>query len=259
MEEKLIKFSNLEGEKLFGIFTFPKKRKKFPAIILVHGFSKTKSERKFVELARELAKNGIASLRFDFSGCGDSEGKFEKMTITKEVEELTAAYLRLIKEKRVDKKRIGIFAHSLGTVISSLFYSWSYLFWDKPHAIKCLIFAAPALNQKKLIKRWYNKDQIKQWRKQKYLDTAKFRIGIGYLKDAINFTKILTLIEIPTLILHGKKDEDIPLEMAKKSFKKLETKEKKMIIIADADHSFEKYSSRQKLINYSINFLKKYL
>jgi pimeloyl-ACP methyl ester carboxylesterase len=60
-------------------------------------------------------------LRFDFSGCGDSEGKFEEMSVSKQVEELKAAYERLIKEKGINKNKIGIFAHSLGTVIASLF------------------------------------------------------------------------------------------------------------------------------------------
>jgi len=252
MEEKLVTFLNRDKEKLFSILTIPKGNKKVPAVILVHGFAKTKSERKFVELSRKLAENGIASLRFDFSGCGDSEGKFEEMRITKEVEELGIAYQRLIREKRIDKDRIGIFAHSLGTVVA-------YLFQLKYQAIKCLVLAALAFDQERLIKKWYTKDEIREWKRKGCLDTEKFRIGIGYLEEAVDYTGILPEIKVPTLVLHGGKDEDIPLEIARKSFEKIEAKEKKMTVIEKADHHFENYLSRQKLIRSSLNWFKKYL
>jgi alpha-beta hydrolase superfamily lysophospholipase len=252
MKEKLMIFKNKKGEKLFGILTLPERKGEFPAVIMVHGFAKTKSERKFVELARELAKNKIASLRFDFSGCGDSEGKFEEMGILKQVEELKAAYERLIKEKAIDKNRIGIFAHSLGTVIAALFQK-------KYQKAKCLVLAAPAFDQESLIKKWYTQDQIKEWRKKGYLDTPKFRIGLGYLEEARNYTEILAEIKVPTLIVHGKEDEDIPENFAKEAFQKLGAKEKKLELVKGADHHFESYLSRQKLIALSKNWFKKYL
>lgn len=252
MEEKLVTFKNRKGERLFGILTLPKLVRKVSAVILVHGFGKTKSERKFVELARKLTENGIASFRFDFSGCGDSEGKFEEMSITKEVEELNATYRRLIREKVIDRNRIGIFAHSLGTVIAALFQ-------QKYGGIKYFVLCAPAFNQKRLIKKWYTGAQIKEWKKKGYLDTLKFRVGLGYLDEARDYTELLTQIKIPTFILHGEKDEEIPAEMAKETFKRLKIKEKKVAIIPEGDHHFESYPSRQKLVNYSIKWFRQYL
>jgi alpha-beta hydrolase superfamily lysophospholipase len=252
MKEKLVIFKNENGERIFGILSLPERRRKFPAVIMVHGFAKTKSERKFVELARELVKNGIASLRFDFSGCGDSEGKFEEMRISKYVGELKDVYERLKKERGIDKNRIGIFAHSLGTVIAALFQR-------KYQKAKCLVLAAPAFNQESLIKIWYTQDQIKEWKKKGYLDAPKFRIGLGYLEEAKDYTEILTEIKIPTLILHGKEDEDISENFAKEAFQKLGAKEKKLEIIKGVDHHFENYLSRRKLILLSKNWFKKYL
>jgi len=252
MKEKLITFLNKDKEKLFSILTLPDRNKKVPAVILIHGFAKTKSERKFVELSRELTKNGIVSLRFDFSGCGDSEGKFEKMKISKQVEDLEAAYQRLTEEKRIDKDRIGIFSHSLGTVVACLFQL-------KYQKIKSLVLAALALDQERLIKNWYKKKEIEEWKRKGYLDTEKFRIGRGYLEEAIDYTGILPKIKIPTLVLHGRKDEDIPEEIAKESFSKIGAKEKKMKIIGEADHHFESYLARQRLIESSLKWFKKYL
>jgi len=252
IKEKLMIFKNKKGEKLLGVLTLPEGKGKFPAVIMVHGFAKTKSERKFVELARVLAENGIASFRFDFSGCGDSEGKFEEMRISKQVEELNSAFQRLKKEKMVDLKRVGIFAHSLGTVIACLFQL-------KYRKGKCLVLAAPAFDQARLIKKWYKKSEIEKWKRKRYLDTEKFRIGVGYFEEAVDYTGILPEIKIPTLVLHGKKDKDIPEKIAKEAFSKIGTEEKKMVIIGETDHHFESYLGRRKLIESSLKWFEKYL
>jgi alpha-beta hydrolase superfamily lysophospholipase len=174
------------------------------------------------------------------------------MRITKQVEELNVAFQQLMKEKRIDKERIGIFAHSLGTLVVCLFQT-------KYQKAKTLILAAPALNQERLIKRWYKKSEIEKWKKQGYLDTEKFRIGIGYLEEAVDYTQILPEIKIPTLILQGEKDEDIPEKIAKEAFSKIGTREKEMKIIKETDHHFENYLGRRKLIALSIKWFKKYL
>jgi predicted alpha/beta hydrolase family esterase len=70
------------------------------------------------------------------------------MRISKQVEYLKAAYERLIKEKGINKNKIGIFAHSLGTVIAALFQ-------QKFQKAKCLVLVASAFDQKSLIKKWY--------------------------------------------------------------------------------------------------------
>jgi len=252
IKEELITFKNKKREKLFGFLVLPKGKGKFPAVILVHGFAKTKSERKFVKLSRELAKANIISFRFDFSGCGDSEGEFEKLSISKQLDDLKVAFKTLLKEKKVNKKRIGILAHSLGSVIACLFQA-------KYQKVKTLILVAPALNQKKLLKKWYKKSEIKKWKRQSFLDTPKGRIGISYLREAKDYNKILRTIKIPTLILHGKEDKNIPFKMAKETFKKLKTKEKRLIIIPKCDHHFESYFARQKLIENSLNWFSRFL
>ncbi|MFQ6049435.1 MAG: alpha/beta hydrolase [Candidatus Paceibacterales bacterium] len=252
MIEKPVTFLNEKKERLWGVLTLPRGNKKVPAVISVHGFAKTKSERKFVELARNLAKNGVASLRFDFSGCGDSEGKFEEMRISKQVEELNAAFQRLIKEKRIDKERIGVFSHSLGTVIAVLFQK-------KYERAKCLVLTALALDQKRLIGEWYTPSQIENWERQGYLDTEKFRIGIGYLREAKDYTGILSEIKIPTLVLHGKRDEDIPKKITREAFSKIGAKEKKMIIIGEADHHFEDYFGKKELAESALEWFLKHL
>lgn len=55
-----------------------------PVVLNLHGFGGSLSGYKYAHthLARVLEANGIACLRFDFYGCGESDGEFEEMTFT---------------------------------------------------------------------------------------------------------------------------------------------------------------------------------
>jgi len=249
--EKPIFFLNSEKEKLWGVLSLPKRKGKVPAILLIPGFNGSKSARKFVKLGRILAQNDLASLRFDFSGCGDSEGEFKNLCLGQEVKDLKSAYQFLIKQPNIDKKRVGFLGHSLGALIACLFQK-------KNPVAKTLILVAPALDQKSLMKIWYTLREIKEWRKKGYLDTPKGRIGIQYFNEAKDYTPIVSQIKISTLIIQGKRDEDVPLKFSKKIIKFLKGR-KKLTIIEEADHDFESYQSFNKLARHSLAWFKKYL
>ena len=54
--------------------------KKCPIVILCHGFTGNRNGGLEVGIAHELETKGIASIRFDFNGHGESEGDFQQMT-----------------------------------------------------------------------------------------------------------------------------------------------------------------------------------
>lgn len=58
---------------------------KIPMVVIFHGFTGNKMEPHFilVKLSRLLETKGIASVRFDFAGSGESDGDFSEMTISK--------------------------------------------------------------------------------------------------------------------------------------------------------------------------------
>lgn len=60
----------------------------FPVMILCHGTASHKDEvgNLFVQLANRLAEQGIASIRFDYAGCGESREKEEVLTFSGEIE-----------------------------------------------------------------------------------------------------------------------------------------------------------------------------
>ena len=112
----------VEGKQIFAILHRPivQKHHTVPAVLMCHGLAgnKTGRFRIYVNLARELSKAGIATLRVDFRGCGDSEGDFIDSTVHGFIEDALKSLDVLSHSKGIDQERIGIFGRSFGAAIA---------------------------------------------------------------------------------------------------------------------------------------------
>lgn len=74
-EERPLAFA-CEGERLIGILSLPAGAAPSRGVLIVVGGPQYRagSHRQFTLLARQLADNGVAAMRFDYRGMGDSEG-----------------------------------------------------------------------------------------------------------------------------------------------------------------------------------------
>ena len=81
----------LEGSKgkLAAVIQTPelKAGEKVPMVMLMHGFMGKKESPLEEQMAASLEAQGIASIRFDFNGHGESEGDFQEMTVPNEIED----------------------------------------------------------------------------------------------------------------------------------------------------------------------------
>lgn len=82
------------------------------AALFAHCFTCTKQSKAAVKIARSLALEGIATLRFDFTGLGDSEGEFGSAGFVSDVDDLVSAANAL--SDRFDGDAILLIGHSLG-------------------------------------------------------------------------------------------------------------------------------------------------
>lgn len=124
--EKIINFK-VDGQNIVGTLVLPDGVKEPPVVLMLHGFTGTRDEWKspnvkeglFGRTAPVLSQNGIASLRIDFRGSGDSEGKFEDMTVDSEIKDALAALDYLSMQGEVDKNRISVMGMSLGGIVTT--------------------------------------------------------------------------------------------------------------------------------------------
>ena len=89
-----------------------------PMVILMHGIFSSKDFIPMPQLAKGLAKAGIASIRFDFGGHGKSDGRKQYMTIEKELADARAVSDYVQSLPYVNG--VGLLGHSQGGVIASM-------------------------------------------------------------------------------------------------------------------------------------------
>ena len=111
MQFQKLFFKNREGERLAARLDLPVDEKPVAYAIFAHCFTCTKNLTAVVNINRELARAGIAVLRFDFTGLGESEGDFADTNLTTNVSDLVAAADFLKTDFEAPKLLIG---HSLG-------------------------------------------------------------------------------------------------------------------------------------------------
>jgi len=247
-----ITFQNERGRELVGILHLPE-TKKPPVVIICHGYQNTKSDRKFIRLARTLRDVGILVFRFDFEGCGDSEGNSKEIMVEKEVSDLNLAYRTVLKECDVDHKRIAFVGASLGAVVASLFVEKFKV------QVKTLVFLSQGFRQKELFKDWYTKEDSAEIKKKGKLIKGEKEIGIDYYLENKNkdYSSVFSKLNLPILLIHGKEDKDVPAKFSEELAKRY--KNITLKILPKSNHKFDDFASQQRLIELISKWLKKYL
>jgi alpha-beta hydrolase superfamily lysophospholipase len=103
------------GLKLAALYDEPTTPGPHPLVIMLHGFTGWKEETHLVTLAADLAAAGIAALRFDAPGSGQSEGTWgEHYRLTNYLADVADVLAYAKAHLPVDPQRIAIWGHSMG-------------------------------------------------------------------------------------------------------------------------------------------------
>ena len=251
MAEIKVTTLNEFGEKLVGIETTPEvKKDKYPAVILVHGFATGKDmESIFSGLLKNLIAGGFLVYRFDFSGCGESEGDYSKTSLSKLKSDLGIMINFVKVQSKVDISRIGILAQSTGTAVTVAL---------EPE-VNCIVLTGSISHYKEVMEKifgnGYNPMGVSVRTKANGIIT---KIGPQFWEDMKNYNLLRSIkkIHCSILFIHGAEDEKVPVSEMEAYFEAAnEPKEK--IIIGKASHNFE--PNREELYKAAISWFKKYL
>ena len=114
-----------------------KSSEKIPIVMILHGFSGNKNDAVAACTAEKLASKGLATIRFDFNGHGESEGDFCEMTVPNEIEDAQKV-LRYVQSLDFVSE-IYVSGHSQGGVVASMLAGI-----EGEKSIKKLVLLAPA-------------------------------------------------------------------------------------------------------------------
>lgn len=251
MKEIKVTTQNEFGDKLVGLQTLPSiKKEKYPTVILVHGFGVTKSEDgMFDNLTKELSENGFLVYRFDFSGCGESEGDYSETSLSKLKSDLSEILDFVKSQPKVDSSKIGILAQSFGTTTTVALAP----------PIQCLAMTSSISHPKEIIADLfgggYNPEGISVRRKENGTLT-KMKPQLWKDFENYNLLESIKKISCPILFIHGSKDEKVPVSETEAYFKNA-NEPKRKIIIEGGDHGLEPH--REELYKLAVDWFLKYL
>lgn len=94
----------------------------FPVVVLLHGTASQKNEvgNLFLRLSRNLAQQGIASIRIDFAGTGDSKVDYRHYHLTGAQADVRTTVDYLLKQPGVDAGKIAVLGFSQGGLVAQL-------------------------------------------------------------------------------------------------------------------------------------------
>ncbi len=91
MASEKVQFVNESGQKLAAHLELPENTVPVAFAIFAHCFTCSKDYKATYHISKTLSEHGIAVLRFDFTGLGESEGAFESTTFSSNVNDLVSA------------------------------------------------------------------------------------------------------------------------------------------------------------------------
>ena len=187
---------------LVGMLHSPN-HKTYTAIIISHGFAANKERQRLVELAKESTRRGIAALRFDFGGSGDSNDR--EISLRKQTADLSAAISFL---KNLGYRKIGLVGESAGALTSIL--SWDERIFAMVLWAPITTAKIPSLVKKKEIRHSIEKDGYIKFQK----DGRVFIVPNHYLQErqSVNQIQILSRIKSPVLVIQGDNVETVSIE-----------------------------------------------
>lgn len=117
-----------EGQNVIGTLALPQQgAAPYPVVLMLHGFTNVRDElpvagtdeKMYERAARVLGEHGMASLRIDFRGSGDSDGAWADTTFTGQIADALAALDYLAALPVVDMERLAVLGFSQGGLVAA--------------------------------------------------------------------------------------------------------------------------------------------
>jgi uncharacterized protein len=228
----------------------------YPVVILCHGTGSDKDEvgNLFVKLAESLKEKGIASIRFDFAGCGESNARMQDLSFYGEVHDVEKVYAYLRQCELIDSNRIAILGFSQGARVMAEFLG------NHPKEIKSAIsWSGACHNGEGVFADWFN-DYYSEAEKNGYA-----RIPMLWRDDLILSKKwfdeiraskpmnSLSKYEGALLAISGTEDALVPYHHAKEIAVACRGKVGEYRFIEQADHIFNVLETDPIIANIVVN------
>ncbi len=236
MKEDKITFASPAG-KLAGVLHYPAGSCR-GCIVTCHGLFSSKDSDKFLALGNYFSQKGFYVLRFDFRGCGESDGFIEDTTISGRKEDLRAALSFIQNTIPSHAHTVGLLGSSMGGYISLL--------------------VAPDSTMVKAVVTWATPNTFTGLR-DVITKTSQVQLKEDFYQDALNYDASSFVPRVTNLlVIHGESDELVPPAHAQELYQ-LAQEPKQLTMVPGADHTFSNPQLRKQATTDSFNWFNRYL
>lgn len=247
--------------KVPAIVCMPEGKGPFPAVVMLHGTGSEKNEAGggYKIAAHELAKAGIASIRIDFIGNGESKEDYINYNFTTAASDANAAANYMAGIETIDATRIGIMGWSQGGTIAMLAAGHnrsfqSVLTWSGAPDLSTMVTKENYETAKK--DGYYN--MTFEWR-------SSLKLGLKWFDEvySTDVLKVFSNSDAPVLAINGTKDTDVDPSNAEKIAAASKNPNSKALYIDGADHTYDIFTGDMthfnKLVAATVDWFSKTL
>lgn len=259
-ERRVVVLENC-GEKIFGVLHLPVGISQAPVVLVCHGLAghKTGKYRVYVDLAMQLSKLGIATMRFDHRGCGDSEGIFYDVTPEGHYSDALLCLDYVKNHPRIDSSRIGIFGRSFGGVVAVKTASEAGNI--KAMGLWCPMFSGNQWqDQWQLVQSNTNNKKFMMEMMQVNSQQGSYEFFDAFFSINIQ-SDLVNLHDVPLLHIHGEVDTRVNMQHALdyEACRKESSATSKFVKLPNTDHDFSHFDERRQALEQTVNWFSKYL
>ena len=222
--------------------------KNAPFLVFLHGFMSDLEGKKPNAFLKFAKQNGLSFLALEYSGHGKSSGKFTRGNISKWSNEVSVLIKKIIKNNHF-------------TIVGSSMGAWLAINQFKQFKNQINGFlgigSAPEFLENLMWKKFSKKMKDEITKKGIYQlkhGNYEYPITLQLIKDGrknkVLNKKINSKINIT--MIHGQKDEVVPVSYSRKVLKIFRNARKKLVVVKNGDHSL----SEQKWLKLIIKELK---
>lgn len=224
--------------------------RKMRVAVICHGFGSNKERPLLRAIADSLQAKGIASIRFDFNGCGKSDGRYEDMTVPNEIVDAEKVVAYAMQQSWVSD--VSIIGHSQGGVVASMVAG------KLNGSIRSAALLAPAAVLRDDALRGqvqgavYDAGNIPE---TVTVPGRNLHVGRNYFVTAQTLPIYETALQYegPVILVHGTADRIVPYTYSERY--KQGYKDARLCLLPGVDHSFTDAQSRARAASLVSSFI----
>ena len=225
------------GANLAAVLHLPEAGQRWSCVVAAHGLLSGKDSDKYVQIGETFSQAGFAVCRFDFRGCGESEGTLAETTVAQRVADLRSVVERMRAHPALSG-RVALLGSSLGAYVSLVLAGQDFKIkavaaWATPANLDDLAERPDAVRSQGLGDAF-----IAELKEGRHLRAP---VGMRYC-----------------LFIHGDQDELIPLEHARHLYQ-TSLNPRQLEIIPGGSHQLTDAAHRRHAIRLSLDWIGRYL